>query len=76
MGTSGSSDAGGIAVPAVSPACPLALVGARLLSTDSRDAHCDSTVRRVAVVRGSASSRVARTITRHRRSARRTTVET
>lgn len=75
MVTNEDNDAEGIAVLIISPECPLVLVEVPL-STDSRDANWDNMVRKVAGVRGNAFSRVARTITHYRHSARRTTVET
>lgn len=70
--TSEDNDAEDIAVPVISLACLLVLAEA-LVSTDSRDANWDNTERKAVGVRGNAFSRVARTITRYRRSARRTT---
>lgn len=70
--TSGDNDAEDTAVLVIFPACPLVLVEAPL-STDSRDASWDNTGRKAEGVRGSAFSRVARTITHYRHSARRTT---
>jgi hypothetical protein len=72
VGTNENNDAEGIAVPTISPVCPLVLVEAPL-SMDLRDADYDSTGRRVAAVKGNAFSRVAKMITHHRHFARRTT---
>lgn len=75
METNENNDAKDIVVPTVSPVYLLVLVE-ELLSMDSKDVDCDSMEKRVAVVRGSAFLRVARTIMHYRRFARRRRAET